>query len=115
MTNNNSLAIKRGYFGLTVKYSAISPENMQAVINYHNQFGYDWNRIDDLADTNSMKYVNYVKFSGNWNINNRHVPQAIMEQIRVQFENGVKIWHNPNNVDNPFQEHDALINNVRVK
>ena len=115
MTNNNSLAIKRGYFGLTVKYSAISPENMQAVINYHNQFGYDWNRIDDLADTSSMKYVNYVKFSGNWNINNRHVPQAIMEQIRVQFENGVKIWHNPNNVANPFQEHDALSNNVSVK
>lgn len=111
-TQNNSFAIKQGFFGLTVKYSAIDTISMQAIARYHDLFGYQWQRVDNLQSTQSMKYLNYVKFNGNWIINDRKVPQTIMEQIRIQFENGVKMWHNPDNLANPFTQ-DITNKNTR--
>lgn len=112
MTNTNSFAIRNDFFGLTIKFSAYDQESINFIRRYHKNFGFMWNRLGDLEDTHSMTHLNYVKFSGNWNINDRHVPQAIMEQIRVQFENGVKIWHNPDRVANPFAQ-DVIDVNVR--
>lgn len=115
MSNNNSLARKQGYFGITVKYSAVDKYSIQAIINYHSQFGYDWQRVGDLQPVDTMKYINYAKFKGNWQIYDRQVPQSIMEQIRVQFENGVKIWHNPDNLDYPYNQSEAVSQNERIK
>ena len=115
MTNHNSLAIKQGYFGITVKYSSIDSDSIQSVINYHSQFGYSWQRVGKIDPIDSMSYINYVKFRGNWTINDRHVPQAVMEQIKIQFENGVKIWHNPDNLDYPYNQDGAMTLNKRVK
>lgn len=113
MSNNNSFAIKQKFFGLTSKYSRISKKDMSSVINYHSQFGYMWARVDNLEPVNSMTKLNYVKFSGNWIMYDRHVPQSIMEQIRIQFETGVKMWHNTNN-PYPFTEDVTYTNERRA-
>lgn len=114
MTNTNSFAIKQKTFGVFLKYSRLDNDGMKFVKRYHKHFGYQWNRIDDLQPIDSMYYLNYAKFSGNWIINDRNVPQAIMEQIRIQFENGVKLWHNPENLFNPFTQ-DITDINVRMR
>lgn len=114
MTNSNSFAIKQNVFGVYVKYSRIDNDGLEAVQRYHAHFGYKLARVDDLEPIDSMRYVNYAKFSGNWNIYDRHVPQSIMEQIRVQLENGVKFWHNPNSAYYPFAQNIDEVND-RVK
>lgn len=113
MSTNNSFAIKQKFFGLTAKYSRISKSDFASVIKYHSNFGYQWDRLDDLQPTNSMSKVNYAKFKGNWVIDDRKVPQAIMEQIRVQFETGVKMWHNTDR-KYPFRE-NVTYNNERIR
>lgn len=107
MSTENAFPVKQGFFGITVQYSRVNDTDIDIAKQYYAQFGYDWQSTGNLYSTNSMKYLNYAKFSGNWIINDRHVPQSIMEQIRAQFQNGVKIWHNPDNVDNPFIQNIA--------
>lgn len=114
MTNTNSFMIKQQTFGVYIKYARIDDESLKSVKRYHKHFGYDWNRVDDLEPTDTMFYCNYAKFSGNWVIDDKHVPQSIMEQIRIQFENGVKMWHNPEDVTNPFRQ-DITDKNARLK
>ncbi|QHJ76892.1 MAG: hypothetical protein [Bacteriophage sp.] len=104
MSTENAFPVKQGFFGIVVQYSRINDTDFDIAKNYYTQFGYDWQCTGDLYSTETMKYLNYVKFSGNWIIDDRHVPQSIMEQIRAQFENGVKIWHNPDDLDNPFRQ-----------
>lgn len=113
MSNNNSFAIKQQFFGITAKYSVISDTDFNSAIRYHANFGYEWHRLGNLESTQSMDYLNYVRFSGNWIINDRKVPQDIMEQLRIQFETGVKMWHNPDNLENPFTQ--DVINNKKVQ
>lgn len=110
MSTENSFPVKQGFFGLTVKYSRINDTDFNIAKNYYAQYGYSWASTGNLYSTNSMKYLNYVKFTGNWIINDRHVPQSIMEQIRAQFANGVKIWHNPDGLANPFKQDISDIN-----
>lgn len=104
MSTENAFPVKQGFFGIIVQYSRINDTDFNIAKNYYAQFGYDWQCTGDLYSTETMKYLNYVKFSGNWIIDDRHVPQSIMEQIRAQFENGVKIWHNPDDLNNPFRQ-----------
>ena len=113
MSNNNSFAIKQQFFGITAKYSVISDTDFNSAIRYHANFGYEWHRLGNLESTQSMDYLNYVRFSGNWIINDRKVPQDIMEQLRIQFETGVKMWHNPDNLENPFTQ--DVIDNKKVQ
>lgn len=110
MGTENSFVIGRNIYGVTIKYSAIDDHDLQAAARYHANFGYQWQGVSDLEPTDSMSHLNFVKFKGNWNINDRQVPQSIMEQIRIQCENGVKIWHNPDNLENPFNQDITLIN-----
>lgn len=110
MSNENSFPVKQNYFGIVVRYKRISDADLKKAKNYVSHFGYGWECTGDLEPTNSMKYLNYAKFSGNWVINDRHVPQSIMEQLRAQFENGVKIWHNPDNLANPFKQDISELN-----
>ena len=47
-----------------------------------------------LDKVNSMTVCNYVKFSGSWTIPGADV--SIIEMMKAQFENGVRLWHNKN-------------------
>lgn len=110
MSTENSFPIKEGFFGITVKYSRVNDKDLDLAKNYHAHYGYQWVGTGNLESTESMQFLNYAKFSGNWIIDDRHVPQSIMEQIRAQFENGVKIWHNPDNLANPYKQDIKDIN-----
>lgn len=50
--------------------------------------------------------MNYYQFGGNWNM--RDVPSQFMQQLKIQLENGIKLWKNDGS-DNPFVK--DLVNN----
>lgn len=92
-TNGNAFQIKNGNFGLTVKYSRINSREFIKVKKYYNMFGFSVPEENTkLQSIRSMTIANYVKFKGSWKIPN--VDVAILEQMKAQFENGVRFWHN---------------------
>lgn len=109
-TNGNAFQVANDIFGVTVKFSAPNVEEWKKIKKYYKLFGYEIN--DDnrlLSNVRSMTIANYVKFSGNWTI--KGVDIAIIEQIKAQFENGVRLWHN-NGTDNPMKQ-SILENKMR--
>ena len=57
-----------------------------------------------------MTLCNYVQFSGSWTIPDTDV--AIIEMMKAQFENGVRLWHNKD-IPNPMGQ-DVLNNKMVV-
>ena len=55
-----------------------------------------------------MSVCNYVQFSGSWTLPN--VDVAIIEMMKAQFENGVRLWHNKN-TRNPMIQ-NSLTNEI---
>lgn len=109
-TNGNAFQVANDIFGVTVKFSAPNSEEWKKIKKYYKLFGYEIN--DDnrmLSNVRSMTIANYVKFSGNWTI--KGVDIAIVEQIKAQFENGVRLWHN-NGTDKPMKQ-SILENKMR--
>ena len=103
----NSLAVANDFFGISLKLSKPTTAEEWRIKKYYKSFGFLMNEKNGkLNDINSMKIANYVKFKGSWFIPNIDV--GFMEQMRAQFENGVRLWHN-NNTPNPMDR--DLINN----
>lgn len=107
-TNSNSFNIANDMFGIHLKFSKPSLSEMKKIKKYYKMFGY---QIEDssnsLDDIDSMSISNYVQFSGSWTIKGTDV--ALIEMMKAQFENGVRLWHN-NNTKNPMDQDS--INNV---
>lgn len=109
-STNNGLALANEFYGLTLKFSKPDDVEMRRIKKYYKMFGYYIPEDNyGLYDVRSMSIANYVQFGGDWNINN--VDTSIMEQIRIIFESGVRLWHN-NNTANPMNQ--DLINNKMV-
>ena len=109
-TNSNSFQVANNIFGITLKCSKINSNEMDKIRKYYNAFGFEWNRENTtLNDVESMSICNYVKFKGSWTIPNADV--ALVEMMKAQFENGVRLWHNNNTANPMFQN---LNQNVRV-
>ena len=109
-TNSNSFQVANNIFGITLKCSKINSNEMDKIRKYYNAFGFEWNRENTtLNDVESMSICNYVKFKGSWTIPNADV--ALVEMMKAQFENGVRLWHNNGSVNPMFQN---LNQNVRV-
>ena len=99
-TNSNSFQVANNIFGITLKCSKINSNEMDKIRKYYNAFGFEWNRENTtLNDVESMSICNYVKFKGSWTIPNTDV--ALVEMMKAQFENGVRLWHN-NGSSNPM-------------
>lgn len=110
-THGNSLQIANGFFGLHQKFSAPSTHEMNEIKKYYKLFGYMTNdRGTYLADVHSMSICNYVQFEGSWTIPN--VDVSLIEMMKAQFENGVRLWHN-NNRPNPMTQ-DVLSNKMVI-
>lgn len=106
----NAFQVANDIFGVTIKFSSPNKKEWDKLKRYYKMFGYEIN--DDnlkLSKVDSMTIANYVKFSGNWSIPN--VDVAIIEQMKAQFENGVRLWHN-DNTPNPMKK-DILQNKMR--
>lgn len=109
-TNGNSFNIKNDIYGFNMKISSPDVIEINKIRKYYSMFGFELNeygaKIDNL---DSMSVCNYVKFKGNWNLPN--VDVALMEQLRVQFENGVRMWK-PDGSSNPMNQN--LLENRRL-
>ena len=109
-TNGNSFNIANQMFGIHFKYSKPSETEMNKIRKYYLLFGYELNdQSASLEKIDSMTLANYVQFSGSWSLENADV--AIIEMMKAQFENGVRLWHN-NNTANPMNQN--ILNNKMV-
>ena len=108
-SNNNSLAIARNFFGITVKHAQPNKEEWKKIKTYYKMFGYLVNDENAKVDPRNMTICDYVQFSGQFMIDNIDI--SLNEMMKAQFENGVRFWHY-NNKDNPMDQ-DILKNKMR--
>lgn len=100
--NSQSFNMSKGIFGVTVRFASIGTENMERVLTYYNTFGFDFSgQLLYLEKPDTLPMLNYYQFAGNWVLPG--VPPQFMEQLKVQCQNGIKLWKN-NNTDNPFTQ-----------
>lgn len=100
--NSQSFNMSKGIFGVTVRFASIGTENMERVLTYYNTFGFDFSgQLLHLEKPDTLPMLNYYQFAGNWVLPG--VPSQFMEQLKVQCQNGIKLWKN-NNTDNPFTQ-----------
>lgn len=100
--NSQSFNMSKGIFGVTVRFASIGAENMERVLTYYNTFGFDFSgQLLYLEKPDSLPMLNYYQFAGNWVLPG--VPPQFMEQLKVQCQNGIKLWKN-NGTDNPFTQ-----------
>lgn len=100
--NSQSFNMSKGIFGVTVRFASIGTENMERVLTYYNTFGFDFSgQLLHLEKPDTLPMLNYYQFAGNWILPG--VPPQFMEQLKVQCQNGIKLWKN-NNTDNPFTQ-----------
>lgn len=110
-TTGNSFNIANKMFGIHFKYSKPSNSEMNKIRKYYKLFGYQVNDQSAVLDSvHSMSICNYVQFSGSWSI--PHADVAIIEMMKAQFENGVRLWHN-NDTANPMTQN--VLNNKMVR
>lgn len=110
-TTGNSFQIATDCYGVTIKISSINTSEWRKVKKYYKFFGYELKEYGThLSNINSMSLCNYVKFSGNWHLNS--VDVQLQEQLKILFENGIRLWHN-NNTPNPFSQN--IMENIIVK
>lgn len=110
-SNGNSFNIANRNFGIHIKYTKPTENELRKIKKYYKLFGYEVNeKSEKLGLVNSMSICNYLQFSGSWTINNADV--SIIEMMKAQFENGVRLWHN-NNTPNPMTQ--DVINNKIVR
>ena len=110
-TNGNSFNIANDMFGIHFKYSKPTDSEMRKIKKYYKLFGFQTNdKGERLNPIDSMSLCNYVQFSGSWTIPGADV--SIVEMMKAQFENGVRLWHN-NNSKNPMAQN--AINNEIVR
>lgn len=100
--NSQSFNMSKGIFGVTVRFASIGAENMERVLTYYNTFGFDFSgQLLYLEKPDTLPMLNYYQFAGNWILPG--VPPQFMEQLKVQCQNGIKLWKN-NGTDNPFTQ-----------
>lgn len=108
-SNNNSLAIARDFFGITVKHAQPTKSEWDKIKKYYKLFGYLVNDENATINPRTMTICDYVQFSGQFMIEN--VDISINEMIKAQFENGVRFWHY-NGKSNPMEQ-NVLNNKMR--
>ena len=110
-TNGNSFNIANDMFGIHFKYSKPTDSEMRKIKKYYKLFGFQTeDKGEKLNPINTMSICNYVQFSGSWTIAGADV--SIVEMMKAQFQNGVRLWHN-NGKANPMAQNG--INNKIVR
>lgn len=106
-SNNYALARRNDFLGVTLLLSKPDEEETKKIKKYYKLFGYEMDKSNErLSSTRSMSICNYVQFTGQYTIPN--VERSMLDIIKIQFENGVRLWHN-NGTPNPFNQ-DILLN-----
>lgn len=108
-SHGNALGIANDFFGVTVKHAQPNKKEWDKVRTYYNMFGFLVNDENAKLDVFSHTVCNYVKFTGQFMIENADI--AIIEMMKAQFENGVRFWHY-NGKSRPMEQ-DPLLNKMR--
>ena len=108
-SNNNSLAIARDFFGLTVKHAQPNKTEWDKIKKYYKLFGYLVNDENAKINPRSMTICDYVQFNGQFMIDGIDI--SLNEMMKAQFENGVRFWHY-NGKKDPMKQ-DVLQNKIR--
>lgn len=109
-TTDNALQVANGYYGVSLKISSIDSSELEKIRKYYGSFGFEMNlNNSQLSNIYSMSMANYVKFDGNYSIEGMDI--GLLEQIKAQFANGVRLWHNDGTA-NPMKKN--LAENKRI-
>ena len=109
-SHGNSLQIANDFFGLQVKFSKPSESELKKIKKYYKSFGFE--TLDTnatLSNIRSQTIANFVKFRGSWTL--PYVDVNLIEQMKAQFENGIRFWHD-NGTGNPMTQ-DLIHNDMR--
>ena len=108
-SNNNSLAIARDFFGLTVKHAQPTKQEWDKIKKYYKLFGFMVNDENARINPRCMTVCDYVQFTGQFMIDKIDI--SLNEMMKAQFENGVRFWHY-NGLRDPMNQ-DPLQNKMR--
>lgn len=108
-SHNNSLAIARDFFGITLKHAQPNKKEWNKIKTYYKMFGYHVNDENATINPRTMTICDYVQFSGQFMIENADI--SLNEMLKAQFENGVRFWHY-NGLSEPMKQ-DILQNKIR--
>lgn len=106
-STDNALKRSGDFYGIAIKESKPTDKEMEKVKKYYQLFGFELNDENSSVKVETHTICNYVQFSGSWRLLNMDV--GLLEQMKAQFENGVRFWHN-NNTSNPMQQN--VLNNT---
>ena len=91
--------------GFTFREMRTKTEFLQVIDNYFSMFGYKVNLVKspNITGRNNWNYVKTTNanFTGN-------IPQSDILQINNMFNNGVTLWHNPNNMYN-YSSNNSIV------
>lgn len=110
-SGGEAFAIANDMMGFTVKLSAPSADETIKIRRYYKTFGFEFEEQGDVKDIHSMTILNYLQIEGVYNFGG--VAPQFMQQIRALLQIGVKFWHNPQDVTNPFAQ-NILENKIRI-
>lgn len=106
-STDNALKRSGDFYGLAIKQSKPTDKEMEKVKKYYKLFGFELNDENTFVRVETQTICDYLQFSGSWTIPNLDV--GLLEQMKAQFENGVRFWHN-NNTSNPMRQN--VLNNT---
>lgn len=104
-TNNADINYLANRNRITFYHMRVKTEFLQVIDNYFSMFGYKINRVKspNITGRNNWNYVKTTNanFTGN-------IPQSDILQINNMFNNGVTLWHNPNNMYN-YSSNNSIV------
>lgn len=104
-TNNADINYLANRNKITFYHMRVKTEFLQVIDNYFTMFGYKINRVKspNITGRNNWNYVKTTNanFTGN-------IPQSDILQINNMFNNGVTLWHNPNNMYN-YSSNNSIV------
>ena len=95
----NANLAKTGDYGIWLKVSTISTEELLNNKRYYGKFGFEAMSNDNqIYDVTSWNFCNWVQFKGNYVIPN--MDRELIDVLKTLFEGGVRLYHSYNYLKN---------------
>lgn len=108
-SNGNSFSINNDIFGMTLKFSKPTDEEMDIIKTYYKTYGFSLPLSNvGINNIESQNNLNYLQIKGNYILPD--VDPTLMELLREILEKGVKFYHY-DNTDNFYPNKYSIFNN----
>ena len=84
---------------------SIRPEMARIIDNYFSMFGYRVNQVK-VPNITGRRNWNYVKTIGCYI--DADIPQDDLNEIKLMFDKGITLWHNPATFADYSQNNDII-------